>query len=101
MSGAAGHGHGQNQSLLFGGDGGEKGRNVTAVKGIQNWEYEIPMDRDWEVPRENVTLGRVLGEGAFGRVVSATVKDLCPQQPGFETTVAVKMLKGSFQLPLK
>jgi hypothetical protein len=101
MSGAAGHGHGdhgQNQSLLFG-DGGGKGRNVKAVKGIQNWEYDIPTDRDWELPRENVTLSRhVLGEGEFGRIVSATVKDLCPQQPGFETTVAVKMLKGLFSI---
>ena len=30
-------------------------------------EYELPLDPEWEFPRENLTLGKTLGEGAFGR----------------------------------
>ena len=29
-------------------------------------EYELPLDPEWEFPRENLTLGKTLGEGAFG-----------------------------------
>ena len=38
-----------------------------------------------------LVLGDVLGEGAFGRVVSATAHGICGQSG--PTTVAIKMLK--------
>lgn len=57
-------------------------------------EVEIPYDPQWEVDRNDVILGEVLGEGAFGRVIMAqaygTKDGLAP------CTVAVKMLKGLF-----
>uniref|UniRef100_S4R7I5 Ig-like domain-containing protein n=1 Tax=Petromyzon marinus TaxID=7757 RepID=S4R7I5_PETMA len=55
------------------------------------YTYVDPMqllyDRRWEVPRSTLKFGRVLGCGAFGKVVEASIQ-------GTETPcVAVKMLK--------
>ncbi|KAH8295513.1 hypothetical protein KR018_012512 [Drosophila ironensis] len=47
-------------------------------------EYEFPLDSNWELPRNQLVLGRTLGEGAFGRVVKAEVNN---------AIVAVKMVK--------
>jgi len=55
------------------------------------FEYEIPLDNGWEVPREYLTLGDTLGEGAFGKVVRAEINI---GKPGIPNVVAVKMLKG-------
>lgn len=55
------------------------------------FEYEIPFDNGWEVPREYLTLGNTLGEGAFGKVVRAETNI---GKPGIPSVVAVKMLKG-------
>ncbi|KAF2883030.1 hypothetical protein ILUMI_23168 [Ignelater luminosus] len=54
-------------------------------------EYELPMDSEWEIPRELLCLGKTLGEGAFGKVVKADAISLL--KPGVNTIVAVKMLK--------
>uniref|UniRef100_A0A6P7G137 Fibroblast growth factor receptor n=1 Tax=Diabrotica virgifera virgifera TaxID=50390 RepID=A0A6P7G137_DIAVI len=54
-------------------------------------EYELPMDSDWEIRRENLLLGKNLGEGAFGRVVKAEASNIV--KPGNSVIVAVKMLK--------
>ena len=51
-----------------------------------------PATRSWEVSRENVTIEKVIGKGAFGQVAQGTAKNL-PLETG-TTTVAVKMLKG-------
>ncbi len=32
-------------------------------------EYELPLDIDWEFPREQLFLDKVIGEGAFGKVL--------------------------------
>jgi len=52
-----------------------------------------PSTLDWEVPRENVTIEKIIGKGAFGQVAKGTAIDLRgrPQK----TLVAVKMLKGA------
>lgn len=55
-------------------------------------EYELPMDQDWEIPREKLVLGKALGEGAFGKVVIGEAIDLLKHDS--KVTVAVKMLKG-------
>ena len=47
--------------------------------------------RSWEVARENVTVDKIIGKGAFGQVAKATATQL-PFTNG-KTTVAVKMLK--------
>lgn len=54
-------------------------------------EYELPMDSDWEIKRDFLTLGKSLGEGAFGKVVKAEFMGL--QKAGVNAVVAVKMLK--------
>lgn len=55
-------------------------------------EYELPMDSDWEIPRDMLCLGKNLGEGAFGKVIKAEAMNLL--KPGNTSVVAVKMLKG-------
>ncbi|XP_067057024.1 fibroblast growth factor receptor 3-like isoform X1 [Acropora muricata] len=54
-----------------------------------------PATRSWEVSRENVTIEKVIGNGAFGQVAQGTAKNL-PLEKG-TTTVAVKMLKENAQ----
>ncbi|XP_051935906.1 platelet-derived growth factor receptor beta [Hippocampus zosterae] len=53
----------------------------------------LPYDLTWEMPRDNLVLGRTLGSGAFGRVVEATAYGLAHSQSC--TKVAVKMLKST------
>ena len=47
----------------------------------------------WEVPREHVTIEKIIGKGAFGQVAKGTAIGLRgrPQK----TLLAVKMLKGA------
>uniref|UniRef100_A0A8D9E3Q1 receptor protein-tyrosine kinase n=1 Tax=Cacopsylla melanoneura TaxID=428564 RepID=A0A8D9E3Q1_9HEMI len=54
-------------------------------------EYDIPLDDRWEFPRQSLSLGKTLGEGAFGKVIRAEAEGII--QSGIMTTVAVKMLK--------
>ncbi|XP_041438591.1 receptor-type tyrosine-protein kinase FLT3 isoform X2 [Xenopus laevis] len=51
----------------------------------------LEYDLKWEFPRENLEFGKVLGSGAFGRVVTATAYGIA--KPGVSLQVAVKMLK--------
>ncbi|XP_028322119.1 platelet-derived growth factor receptor beta-like isoform X2 [Gouania willdenowi] len=53
---------------------------------------KLPYSSDWEIPRDQLVLGQVLGSGAFGRVVEGTVSGLMESQAF--TKVAVKMVKG-------
>ncbi|XP_051511426.1 platelet-derived growth factor receptor alpha-like [Myxocyprinus asiaticus] len=52
---------------------------------------QLPYDTRWEFPRDGLVLGRVLGSGAFGKVVEGTAYGLSRSQPVMK--VAVKMLK--------
>lgn len=51
----------------------------------------LPYDSRWEFPKDRLKLGRVLGHGAFGRVIKAEAIGLKQDVPF--TTVAVKVLK--------
>jgi len=62
-------------------------------------EYELPIDPCWEFLRDNLSLGKALGEGAFGKVVRGEIDGfLCEN---VMNTVAVKMLKGSYNFNKK
>lgn len=52
---------------------------------------QLPYDSRWEFPRDRLVLGRILGSGAFGKVVEGTAYGLSCSQPVMK--VAVKMLK--------
>lgn len=71
---------------------------IEKQKTQSNSEYELPMDSDWEIHRELLTLGKSLGEGAFGKVVKA--EGIGILRPGVNSVVAVKMLKGNIRLHL-
>lgn len=54
-------------------------------------EYELPIDREWELDRDDLKLHEPLGEGAFGLVVRGMLK-----KPHAKQVVAVKMLKDGY-----
>lgn len=55
-------------------------------------EYELPLDPSWEFTREKLSLGKILGEGAFGKVLLGEARGILFEN--ITTLVAVKMLKG-------
>ena len=52
-----------------------------------------PATRSWELPRENVIIEKVIGQGAFGQVAQGTASQLRGREG--TTKVAIKMLKGT------
>ena len=59
----------------------------------EQFEPLHPATLSWEIPREHVTIEKIIGKGAFGQVAKGTAMGLRgrPQK----TLVAVKMLKGA------
>lgn len=51
-------------------------------------------DIEWEIPRANLNVEKVIGRGAFGVVSRGLALDL-PGKPGW-TVVAVKSILGQF-----
>ncbi|XP_055368253.1 macrophage colony-stimulating factor 1 receptor isoform X2 [Betta splendens] len=64
------------------------GNNYTFIDPTQ-----LPYNEKWEFPRDKLKLGKVLGAGAFGKVVEATAYGLGKDDNVLR--VAVKMLKAS------
>ncbi|XP_022793270.1 fibroblast growth factor receptor 2-like [Stylophora pistillata] len=52
-----------------------------------------PLTRSWEVPRDHVTIEKIIGKGAFGQVAKGTAVRLRGRHE--TTTVAIKMLKSN------
>ena len=57
-----------------------------------------PGTRSWEVERENVTIEKVIGKGAFGQVAQGKASNLRGREETM--TVAIKMLKGTLSIVL-
>lgn len=64
------------------------GNNYTFIDPTQ-----LPYNEKWEFPRDKLKLGKILGAGAFGKVVEATAYGLGTKDNAMR--VAVKMLKAS------
>uniref|UniRef100_A0A8C5DMS9 receptor protein-tyrosine kinase n=1 Tax=Gouania willdenowi TaxID=441366 RepID=A0A8C5DMS9_GOUWI len=64
------------------------GNNYTFIDPTQ-----LPYSEKWEFPRDKLKLGKILGAGAFGKVVEATAYGLDKEDNALR--VAVKMLKAS------
>ena len=58
-----------------------------------------PGTRSWEVERQNVTIEKVIGKGAFGQVAQGKASNLRGSEETM--TVAIKMLKGTIFIVLK
>ena len=71
----------------------DSGDNVSS-QAPQSSQYERlhPSTRSWEVPRQQVTLEKIIGKGALGQVAKGTAIDL-RGRPG-KTLVAIKKLRG-------
>jgi hypothetical protein len=55
-------------------------------------ECDLDFDAKWEIPGENLVLGNVLGQGAFGIVRKGVL-----QEGDIWRDVAVKMLRGGYK----
>ncbi|KAF5404644.1 hypothetical protein PHET_01978 [Paragonimus heterotremus] len=58
-------------------------------------EYRIRPDKNYEIPRERIVIGSVLGGGAFGVVYSGIAWDL-PNHKRGPVAVAIKTLRDNF-----
>ncbi|PFX17683.1 Tyrosine-protein kinase receptor Tie-1 [Stylophora pistillata] len=56
-----------------------------------------PLTRSWEVPRDHVTIEKIIGKGSFGQVAKGTAVGLRGRPE--TTTVAIKMLKCGSPYP--
>ena len=56
------------------------------------FSLSLQLDTKWEVSRKSLVLGKIIGEGEFGKVVSAKAHNINGNKG--QTDVAVKMLKG-------
>ena len=71
----------------------DRGSNVSS-NASQSSQYAPlhPSTRSWEVPRQQVTLEKIIGKGAFGQVAKGTAINLRGQSG--KILVAIKKLKG-------
>ncbi|KAL7632249.1 UNVERIFIED_CONTAM: hypothetical protein RMT77_017433 [Armadillidium vulgare] len=68
-----------------------KARQLNKECTLEEQAELLPYDHSYEVERENITLGKQLDAGAFGRVLMAQVKGLNGKES--PTRVAIKMCK--------
>ncbi|CAH3184285.1 unnamed protein product [Porites lobata] len=77
----------------FPGESAETGTEASPDLEINEYAPLHPATRSWEVPRENVTIEKVIGKGSFGQVAQATASELRGRHG--TTRVAIKMLKDN------
>ena len=71
-------------------------RNIKEQRAHQVADYTPlhPSTRSWEVPRDRVSVEKIIGKGAFGQVAKGTAEQLQLRGRPGTTTVAIKMLKS-------
>jgi hypothetical protein len=67
-------------------------KSTLRIEDCSSVECDEDFDAKWEIPRENLILGDVLGEGAFGIVRKGVL-----QEGDNWRDVAVKMLRGGYK----
>ncbi|XP_022793668.1 fibroblast growth factor receptor 3-like isoform X2 [Stylophora pistillata] len=70
---------------------GERNTKEQIAHQVVDYAPLHPSTRSWEVPRDYVSVEKIIGKGAFGQVAKGTAEQL-RGRPG-TTTVAIKMLK--------
>ena len=73
-------------------EGAEDTETTSCLK-INEYALLNPATRSWEVPRNKVITGEVIGQGSFGEVVQGKVSELQGREG--TTKVAIKRLKGN------
>ena len=71
-------------------------RNIKEQRAHEVTDYAPlhPSTRSWEVPRDRVSVEKIIGKGAFGQVAKGTAEQLQLRGRPGTTTVAIKMLKS-------
>lgn len=64
-------------------------------KSATKYEYKFQIDQKWEIPRSKILLAEKLGDGAFGEVFRAEIRNLAEWKTA--SVVAVKKLKEGFK----
>ena len=77
----------------FPGESAETGTEISPDLEINEYAPLHPATRSWEVPRENVTIEKVIGKGSFGQVAQGKASEMRGRHG--TTRVAIKMLKGT------
>lgn len=68
-----------------------EGMQLDPDQPVNEQTENLPYDRRYEIPIEQISIGRLLGEGQFGKVYEGTVTD----NEGRITTAAVKTPKSN------
>ena len=76
---------------------GGTGQDISPYSEINEYAPLHPGTRSWEVPRENVIIEKIIGNGAFGQVAQGKASQLHGREE--TVTVAIKMLKGTTCTP--
>jgi len=66
--------------------------NINPSMPLDEQTDALPYDRKWEFPVQDLTLGMLIGQGAFGKVLKAEARNIEQEKP--VSTVAVKTVRG-------
>ena len=72
---------------------GAEDTETTPCLEINEYALLNPATQSWEVPRDNVIIEKVIGQGSFGEVAQGKVSELQGREG--TTKVAIKRLKGN------
>ncbi|KAF6016737.1 Pvr [Bugula neritina] len=68
--------------------------NINPSMPLDEQTDALPYDRKWEFPVQDLTLGMLIGQGAFGKVLKAEARNIEQEKP--VSTVAVKTVRDRY-----